>query len=153
MKRETYSYGRAVSMIHRHMSAYVNAELKETGIRYGHALFIRNIQMNPGCSQKDLCARMMIDKTTTAKHVKKLETMGLILREKDERDQRLYHVYLTEEGQKVAGKILSVFKKTTEVLKRDMNETQQSQAEDLLRQMQINICRENGGICDENCLK
>lgn len=153
MISETYSYGRAVSMIHRHMSAYINAELKDTGIRFGHALFIRNIQMNPGCSQKDLCERLLVDKTTTAKHVKKLESMGLIFREKNDRDQRLYQVYLTETGQQLAEQVFAVFKKTTQILKRDMDEFQQSQVEGLLRQMQKNICQENGGICDENCLK
>lgn len=142
MKKEICSYGRAIAVIQRHIAAYVNAELKEDGLTYGYALFLSNISREAGCTQTDLCDQLMIDKTTTAKNIKKLESMGLIRRERDKRDQRFYHIYLTDEGEIAMKRVRTVLKQTSEILKGQMTEEQKSQAESLLRMMVTNICAE-----------
>lgn len=146
MEKQLCSYGRAISVIQRHMAAYVNAELKEDGLTYGYALFLSHIEKMAGCTQTDLCDHLMIDKTTTAKNIKKLESMGLIHREKDAHDQRFYHIYLTDQGQIAVKRVRQVLRQTSEILKREMTSEQKLQTEELLNLMMGNICKE---VCGE----
>lgn len=142
MKREICSYGRAIAVIQRHIAAYVNTELKEDGLTYGYALFLAHISKKPGCTQSDLCEHFMIDKTTTAKNIKKMETMGLIRREKDKHDHRFYHIFLTQEGEVAMKRVRTVLKQVTTVLKKRMSAEQKKQTEELLGLMVQNICEE-----------
>jgi len=145
MGKRICSSGRAIAVIQRHIAAYVNAELKEAGLTYGYALFLSHIEKKPGCSQTDLCNYLMIDKTTTAKNIKKLESMGLIRREKDEHDQRFYHIYLTEEGMSSNKRVRKVLQQTSVILKRQMTAQQEKLADEVLKLMEENICKE---VCD-----
>ena len=142
MEEQICGCGRAISVIQRHLAAYVNRELKETGLTYGYAMVLSYIKNKPGCFQTDLCGFLMIDKTTTAKNIKKLESMALIHREKDEQDQRFYHIFLTEEGRLAVNKVREVLKQTTAILCRQMTQEQGQQAKELLKLMEDNICGE-----------
>lgn len=146
MEKKYCSYGHSIAVIHRHIAAFINSKLKSEGLTYGYAIFLINISRNSGCSQKDLCARLMIDKTTTAKNIKKLESMGYIWREKDKDDQRFYHLYVTEQGEKVCSRVQEVLMQTSEILKRDMTVEQQEEAESILKRMESNICKK---VCGE----
>jgi DNA-binding MarR family transcriptional regulator len=144
MEEQICGCGRAIAVIQRHLAAYVNSELKETGLTYGHAMFLSHINKNPGCSQTDVCKFLMIDKTTTAKNIKKLETMGLIHRKKDVQDQRFYHIFLTEEGEVVVTKVHAVLHQTSSILCRQMTPEQRKKAQEVLKLMEENIC---GEVC------
>jgi DNA-binding MarR family transcriptional regulator len=145
MEEQICGCGRAIAVIQRHLAAYVNSGLKETGLTYGYAMFLSYIKKNPGCSQTDVCRFLMIDKTTTAKNIKKLESMGLIHRKKDEQDQRFYHIYLTEQGTLGVKKVHEVLNQTTAILCQQMTPEQGKQAQEVLKLMEKNIC---GEVCE-----
>ncbi len=146
MEKKYCSYGHSIAVIHRHIAAFINSELKSEGLTYGYAVFLIAISRNSGCSQKDLCNQLMIDKTTTAKNIKKLESMGYIWREKDKDDHRFYHLYVTGKGEEVCVRVQKVLAQTTEILKQDMTAEQQGEAEKLLKTMESNICKQ---VCGE----
>ena len=51
-----------------------------------------------GVRQEDLSSNLRIDKGTTARAVKKLETEGFIVRMSDDKDKRANRIFLTEKG-------------------------------------------------------
>lgn len=141
MKEDLCCFGRSIAVIHRYMAAFASAELKNEELTYGFALFIWHIGNHPGCSQKDLCAYFVIDKTTTAKNIKKLEKMDLIYRERNEKDHRFNHIYLTDQGQRVFKRVETVFGKMADILKGGMTESQEEQARVFLESMEENMCQ------------
>jgi DNA-binding MarR family transcriptional regulator len=59
-------------------------------------------------SQKALSEELLIDKTTTAKAIGKLEAEGYVRRETDPIDGRYNLLYLTESGRAVVPKVQEV---------------------------------------------
>jgi DNA-binding MarR family transcriptional regulator len=49
-------------------------------------------------SQRELAARMLIDPATLVRHLDRVETDGLVVRERDERDRRVVRVVITPAG-------------------------------------------------------
>lgn len=92
------SFGRYISVIYRHLQILLNHHLKPYGIGSGQYIFLSAIHGNQGISQKDLTNLIKIDKTTTAKALKKLEENGFVYRVHDADDKRYYKLYLTEKG-------------------------------------------------------
>ena len=63
---------------------------------------------NEGMVQEDISNRLSMDKAFVTRELNALHASGLIRREKDARDHRKNHIYLTEEGRKVAESIHTI---------------------------------------------
>ncbi|HEY8574962.1 MAG TPA: MarR family transcriptional regulator [Devosia sp.] len=61
-----------------------------------------------GLTVKALGERLFLDSGTTTPLLKRLEARGLVRRQRDERDERQVRIYLTEEGQALREKALSI---------------------------------------------
>ncbi len=59
------------------------------------------IDANPGVSQVDLAATLGTDRATMMAMVDRLESRGLLRRERSEADRRRQHLHLTEAGEAV----------------------------------------------------
>lgn len=64
----------------------------------GQIHMVQVIAENPKISQEELAKILMVDKTTIAKAIKKLEIHGLITREKSQEDGRKYELTATEKA-------------------------------------------------------
>lgn len=124
MKQE--SLGKYVSTIYRHLQILINYELSEYGIGSGQYYFFIQICSNEGISQKDLSKLIKIDKTTTAKAIKKLENEGYIYRVQDPEDKRYNNLYLTEKGKKFIPVLNEKMERMTTVLSKGMTAEQRS---------------------------
>jgi len=122
MKQE--SFGRYISAIYRHLQILINHELSEYGMGSGQYYFFIQICSNEGISQKDLSKLIKIDKTTTAKAIKKLEYEGYIYRKQDSTDKRYNNVYLTEKGKKFIPILTEKMENMTTVLSNGMTDEQ-----------------------------
>ena len=91
-----------------------------------------------GIRQDDLCRGINMDKGTTAKALKKLESSGYVLRKRDSSDRRAYRIYLTDKAIALKGDIKSVYRGWTDVLANEMSETQRESALKLLKLMSEN---------------
>ncbi len=89
---------RYVSKIQRKCGAFFLKELAYLGIGYGQFLFLMELYNSDGIRQEDLSEILNIDKGTTARAIKKLESEYFIVRNKDEEDKRAYRVYLTQKA-------------------------------------------------------
>lgn len=103
--RAEESHGQYISAIYRHMQVLISTELAPYRIGSGQYIFLMAIASQQPITQKALSERLLIDKTTTAKAIGKLEAEGYVRREPDPADQRYHLLYLTEEGRKVVPEV------------------------------------------------
>jgi DNA-binding MarR family transcriptional regulator len=99
------SYGKYISAIYRHLQILVAAELAPYRIGSGQYIFLLTIAGKERITQKALSEELLIDKTTTAKAIAKLEAEGYVRRVPDSADNRYHLLYLTETGRAVVPKV------------------------------------------------
>ncbi len=120
------SLGKYISAIYRHLQVLINYELSEYGIGSGQYYFFIQICGNEGISQKELSRLMKIDKATTAKAIKKLETEGYIERVQNQTDKRYNHLYLTKKGRAFVPVFREKMAGITTILSQGMTEEQRN---------------------------
>lgn len=99
------SYGRYFSAIYRHLQILIASELAPYRIGSGQYIFLMAIAWKKQTTQKALSEELLIDKTTTAKAIAKLEAEGYVRREPDPADNRFHLLYLTDEGRALVPKV------------------------------------------------
>ncbi|SEC22874.1 MarR family winged helix-turn-helix transcriptional regulator [Paenibacillus sp. GP183] len=104
-KDTTESYGKYISAIYRHFQILIAAELAPFRIGSGQYIFLMTIAGKERITQKALSEELLIDKTTTAKAIAKLEAEGYVRRESDSEDKRYHLLYLTEAGRALVPKV------------------------------------------------
>lgn len=87
------------------MQVLISKELAPYRIGAGQYIFLMAIASRQPVTQKALSEKLLIDKTTTAKAIAKLEAEGYVRREVDPADNRYHLLYLTDSGRKVVPKV------------------------------------------------
>ena len=62
---------------------------------------LKMVAQQEGITQKELTDKMFRTKGATSVMIKKLEKKGLLIRGEDEKDARVFRLYLTEKGKRV----------------------------------------------------
>ncbi|MGE5703590.1 MAG: MarR family winged helix-turn-helix transcriptional regulator [Clostridia bacterium] len=99
------SHGQYISAIYRHMQILISAELAPFRIGSGQYIFLMAVAFQQPITQKALSEKLLIDKTTTAKAIAKLEAEGYVRRKADPTDNRYHLLYLTDSGREVVPKV------------------------------------------------
>ncbi len=99
------SHGQLISAIYRHMQVLISAEMAPFRIGSGQYIFLMAIAFRQPVTQKELSKSLLIDKTTTAKAIAKLEAEGYVRREANPADNRYQLLYLTNDGREVVPKV------------------------------------------------
>lgn len=99
------SANKYVSAIYRHLQIVISDELAEFRIGSGQFIFLLEIAEMQGITQKALSEMLLVDKTTTAKAINKLEAEGYVRRVPSPEDQRCNQLYLTEDGKAAVPKV------------------------------------------------
>ncbi|WZL71735.1 MarR family transcriptional regulator [Clostridiaceae bacterium 35-E11] len=92
---------REIGMIARCLQSISDIEFREINMARGQYLFLVRICENPGINQETLSNLLKVDRTTTAKAVKKLAEKDYILRKQNEKDKRAFALYPKEKGLKI----------------------------------------------------
>lgn len=74
--------------------------LHDMGIQPGQMPIIMSVYGNDGCSQKEIAQKMGVKPPTVNISIQRLEKAGIVCRKRDEKDQRIMRVHLTEIGKK-----------------------------------------------------
>jgi DNA-binding MarR family transcriptional regulator len=80
-----------------HRALFADA-LAELGLHVGQDLLLEQLWRQDGLSQSALVARLGVEPPTVTKTLQRLERVGLLRRERDPHNARLWRVYLTERG-------------------------------------------------------
>lgn len=74
------------------------------------------IAENDGVIQRDLAEEMDVRPSSMTEMLAKMEQFGLVERKQDEKDQRVMHIFLTEQGKNVTEESQNATKKMTDTL-------------------------------------
>lgn len=138
MRDHNKDVGRWISLLNRHCQSYITKNLKAYNLGYGQYVFLLKLLDNKGISQDALSELINIDKGTTAKAVKKLESEGYIRREIDSDDRRAYKLHPTEKAFEVKPYILEVLNNCDNILSLNLTEEEKDLALSVLRKMSGN---------------
>ena len=72
------------------------------GLKPGQPKVLEYLSEHDGCTARDICQGCVIDKSTMAVLLPRLEEQNLVRRETSRQDARMAHVYLTEQGRELA---------------------------------------------------
>ena len=84
--------GRQLHRAYHHEHAHHHNHYREQS----HLLIL--IAENDGIMQRDLAEKMDVRPSSMTEMITKMENAGFITRQKDEKDQRIMHIFLTEKG-------------------------------------------------------
>jgi DNA-binding MarR family transcriptional regulator len=89
-----YGAGQAMQQVYK-------ALLDPLGLTYPQFLVLSALWQDDGRTVGELCAALGLETSTVTPVVKRLESAGLVLRARDEDDERRVFVWLTPAGQKM----------------------------------------------------
>jgi DNA-binding MarR family transcriptional regulator len=138
MQNPNISLGKYISIIYRHGKMHINEKIKQYGLSEGQAVYLMALYHHDGIQQEDLCKSINIDKGTTAKALKKLESSGYVSRQRDPSDRRAYSIYLTDKALALENDIKSIYMGWTDILANKMSDSQRETAIELLKIMSEN---------------
>lgn len=75
------------------------------GIYHGQAKLLVEISKNDGASQRELAEKLDVRPSSMTEMLSKLENNGFIFRKQDQKDQRVSHIHLTDEGKKIVEEV------------------------------------------------
>ena len=93
---------RQIGTIARALDSIANIEFKDIQLNRGQYLYLVRISENPGIISDHLAGMLNVDRTTTARSIKKLEQNQLIRKENDQQNKKIKHLFVTELGLKLA---------------------------------------------------
>lgn len=99
---------RLVSAVYRYQLAYLNRKLTPYNLGGGSYIFLIYIYENPGITQTELSARLLIDRATVSKMLAHLERQGLIRRSPNPEDGRAILLEITPEGTEISHRLFEI---------------------------------------------
>lgn len=121
---------------------YVVNQMKDTKLKAGQAGILVILQMMGPLSQKEIADRIHITPPSVNVAVQKLEKLGYVRKEQDEKDQRVTRIHLTDSGEQTIGNMHEMLKNTEAVLLKNMSTEEKILCRRLLLQMSDNLFQE-----------
>lgn len=90
----------------RAMTKAYQPHLKKLGLTYPQYVVMLSLWEGDGVGVKDLGHKLMLDSGTLTPLLKRLETAGLIIRQRSQQDERALIVTLTEQGEQLKSQAL-----------------------------------------------
>lgn len=103
---------RLIGDIERCLEAIRNVQYASFGLTKYQRAYLKRISDNPGINQEQLSFVLKVDRSATAKAVKKLQDKGLIRKERMENNQKNWILFITEAGQEIIDKTDIMVKQT-----------------------------------------
>ncbi|MFC4811788.1 MarR family winged helix-turn-helix transcriptional regulator [Paenibacillus sp. GCM10023250] len=135
------SHGKYISAIYRHMQMLIAAELAPYRIGSGQYIFLMAIAAGKKTTQKALSEELLIDKTTTAKAIAKLEAEGYVRREPDPADNRYHLLELTDAGRAVVPKVQEGLNRVRDIAREGITDEEYALMTGLLKKVLRNVSR------------
>lgn len=131
--------GKELNELARDIKKFLHYHLEGYPLGDGQFGILYEVFHNPGISQEKLSKKRNVDKTTTAKAIKKLINNGYIQRDKDKIDKRIYCLQCSEKAIKLMPEIERIIKLENEVLTKDISEDEIKKFKKIMRIMTKNI--------------
>lgn len=106
----TIPVGKLLYMIGKGYMTYVNHNIDEFGINTTQLHLLFEISYQSDANQENIATRCNINKGSVARSIKKLEDMGLVIRQIDENNRRQNKLSLTKDGEEILEKSIKILK-------------------------------------------
>ncbi|HAR1317937.1 TPA: MarR family transcriptional regulator [Enterococcus faecium] len=130
---------RDIGMIARALDSISNIEFKEVDLTRGQYLYLVRICENPGIIQEKLAEMIKVDRTTTARSIKKLESNGMIERLEDKENKKIKKLYPTKKGAEIYPFIIRENNYSNAVALNGLSDEEAKQLEYLLNKVCKNV--------------
>lgn len=140
------NFGKLNAAIYRNMQAILHFKLRHLGISSGQYSFFYLIGRHSGITQKELTERMHVEKSTTAKAIKILESKGFIQRSKDADDRRMERLSLTAKGAESIESLNRAFADNLVIAARDLNPGERDKLIDILGKVLQSLTEEKSRL-------
>lgn len=108
-KHDDISVSRYLSYFHRIGSSFLSKSYEKYDIGTGQYQFLIQLYLDDGISHDTLTERISVDKATTTRAIKKLESAGYVRLELNKNDKRKYHIFLTDKAKELKDEIFQVY--------------------------------------------
>ncbi|MGD9497616.1 MAG: MarR family winged helix-turn-helix transcriptional regulator [Armatimonadota bacterium] len=102
--------GRYIGGIHRFARKYFAAQMERLGLPPGAFPLIVRLLRHDGVSQDQLAGDFLVDKSTAARTLAKLEEAGLVSRVADHEDGRVKRVQVTDAARQMAPEVFAAMR-------------------------------------------
>lgn len=116
-----------------------NKNLEQFGLKPGQVGILFLLLRHDGMTGRELAKNMGITPPSMTVALQKLEKTGYVRKEFDENDQRMMHVFLTEDGKRCIEHIKNSANKTESLLYKGISEEEQKIMKELLLKMRNNL--------------
>ncbi|MEF8832253.1 MAG: MarR family transcriptional regulator [Candidatus Thermoplasmatota archaeon] len=98
--------------VHKNLIKLIRSELEPYDFNRGEfPLLFRLIKDGDGVTQKEICEKLHVSKSTTSKIIKSLVKKGYLRKEKDPEDKRASRIFLTDKKGEIADLIKEIDQK------------------------------------------
>jgi DNA-binding MarR family transcriptional regulator len=108
------SVGYQIRCTHRALQRYLQLKIEPRGVTLGMWYFLRALWNEDGLTQRELSRRVGTMEPTTLNAILIMERCGLVRRERNKKDRRKSHVYLTAKGRKLKSKLIPLAKEVVD---------------------------------------
>lgn len=106
----SFSAGHLIRDAHRAVQKRLEDAISPRGVARGQWYFLRVLWEGDGLTQRELSGRVGMMEPTTVVALKSMEKAGLIRRERDPKDRRKIHIFLTDTGRGLKEELLPLAK-------------------------------------------
>ena len=135
------SIGKWIWLIQRKNRIYLDRRLHRFNLGSGQIRFLLALHGEKKINLEHLTEQLNVDKATTTRAIKKLESEGYVEREQDNRDHRISQIHLTTKGEELLPEIMNILKELTDALTTGLSQEDVEMVFDILKRMSENATR------------
>lgn len=127
-------------VVHKKLIKFIKEELEPYDFNRGEfPLLFKLIKKGDGITQKEICERIHVSKSTTSKIIQSLVEKGYLRKEKDEKDKRVSRIYLTDKKEEIEDLIKEIDKKAEDKMLKGFDEDEKKKLRSSLERILDNL--------------
>lgn len=139
-----------IGTIARALDSIANIEFKDINLSRGQYLYLVRIYEEPGIISDHLASILNVDRTTAARSIQKLVKGNLVSKEKDDKNKKIRHLYVTNKGRELAKFIQKENIYSNEMALNGLSSVERDELRNLLQVVEENVSEnwnfvKNGG--------
>lgn len=122
-----------IGSIYRSTQAYMNEVTKQYQLGCGTYPYLMTLFHNDGINQNQISKELDVDKSMSARAIKKLIELGYVKKESDPEDSRAYKLYLTEQGKEIVPTLKTEINNWNQIITANLDNKDKDELIHLLR--------------------
>lgn len=134
-----------LSDLARMVRTWADARARDHGMTRAQWMILVRLDRQPGMSQNELAALIEVEPITVGRLIDRLERRGMVERQPDPHDRRIWRLHLTEAAQPMLKKIMRARAELNEILTTGLPKKDLEAVVDCLLQMKSNMAGTRAG--------